>query len=770
MAVIFYEPTQTPKVKSTMTVFVRLAVCCCALAVTVHAQTLRGIVVDQNGAVIADADVTVKSGARTRQSVSAPDGHFSFSQVTPPAEVSAARAGFATGVAKWSGSEDELRIVLSPAAVEQQIVVSATRTEAALSEIASSVTLFDKYEIEQTPALIIDQLLREAPGFSLFRRSDSRTANPTSQGVSLRGLGASGASRALVLYNGVILNDPFGGWVYWDRVPMTDVRQVEVLRGGASALYGAGALAGVINVESTPRTSALLDVDLSAGTDATRVGSATGSAVLGKWTLKESVQSLETAGYIPLPRQLRGTADAPANVRYGTGRLEVDRKLTAGTVFVIGALFNESRQNGTVLQNNNTRLAEPIAGAELSVAGGTLRASVNGSGQRYNQSFSSVSLDRNTETLVRTQQVPAQQMAASAQWARPILSNQVLVIGGDVRNVRGDSDELLWTKQAPTSRVVAGGRQLLTGAFAEALFRIGPRTHITAAVRLDSWRNYNALATTINLVTSASPVQQVFPRRSQTAFSPSLGGVIQATHLVAITASGYGSFRAPTLNELYRTFRLGNVQTLANDALKVERLWGGEAGVTVGSGPLFARATVFYSKVEDAVGNRTLSVTPALITRQRQNFGTLLSRGVELETRARLPWHTWLRTAYQFSNAKVSQSADVALIGLMIPQVPLNSVSTEAGYDGRRLSATVAGRYVGRQFDDDQNQFLLGGYFTSDAMLAYRPGGAVQLFIAGENLFDRPYAIARTPTVSLGAPRFIRAGIRWSWRGRDSGH
>jgi outer membrane receptor protein involved in Fe transport len=765
----FYVSTLSLKPGSIVAVLARSIACCWVLAGMAHAQTLRGIVVDTQGATIAGAKVTAKSGTSIQYAVTAPDGHFSFSQVTPPADVSASISGFAAGTAAWSGA-GELRIVLPPAAVEQQIVVTATRTEAALSEIASSVTLLDKREIAQTPALAIDAVLRKAPGFSLFRRSDSRSANPTSQGVSLRGLGASGASRALVLYDGAILNDPFGGWVYWDRVPITDVREVEVLRGGASALYGSGALSGVVNIESEPGSPAALDFDLSAGTDATRIGSATGSAMLGKWTLKGSVQSLETAGYVPQPRLLRGAADAPANVRYGTGRVEVKRKLAAGTVFVIGDVFNESRQNGTVLQTNNTRLAELIAGADLPLTGGTLRASVAASGQRYNQSFSSVTPDRNTEALVRTQQVPAQQTGASAQWIRPISSNQVLVIGGDVRNVRGDSDELLWTKQFPTSRTIAGGRQVLFGVFAEGLQRVGPRIHLIAAVRFDSWRNYDALSTTIGLSAPTVPTQQVFPRRSATAFSPSLGGVVQVTRLVSITASGYGSFRAPTLNELYRTFRLGSVQTLANDALKAERLWGGEAGVTLGSSALFARATLFYAKIEGAVGNRTLSVTPALITRQRQNFGDLLSRGLEIEARARLPWHTWLRTAYQFSNAKVSWSADAALVGLAIPQVPRNSASIEAGYAGRRFSTTLAARYVGRQFDDDLNQFPLGGYCTADTMLAYRAGDAVQLFLAGENLLDRSYAIARTPTLSLGARRFIRAGIRWSWRGHDSGH
>src|SRR5713226_10440077 len=121
---------------------------------------------------------------------------------------------------------------------QDTITVTATRTPMRLSDTAASVVVMSRETIAASAAPTVDDALRQVPGFALFRRSGSRTANPTSQGVSLRGLGASGASRAIVLADGVPLNDPFGGWVYWDRVPHELVTQVEVLRGGASHLYG----------------------------------------------------------------------------------------------------------------------------------------------------------------------------------------------------------------------------------------------------------------------------------------------------------------------------------------------------------------------------------------------------------------------------------------------------------------------------------------------------------------------------------------------------
>src|SRR4029078_13297747 len=108
-------------------------------------------------------------------------------------------------------------------------------------------------ELEVAGAQTLDDVLRQVPGFSLFRRSGSLTANPTAQGVSLRGVGASGASRALVLLDGVPLNSPFGGWVYWTRVPRVNIENVSVQNGASSSLYGSGALGGVVNITSDTR-------------------------------------------------------------------------------------------------------------------------------------------------------------------------------------------------------------------------------------------------------------------------------------------------------------------------------------------------------------------------------------------------------------------------------------------------------------------------------------------------------------------------------------
>src|SRR6202158_5923536 len=216
------------------------------------AQTaqVEGTVRDASGAVIANASVVLSGGSYQAETKTDASGHFLFSAVpSTSGTVETSREGFDPVRQSWNAApatKVSLEIVLQPATAREQVTVSAARTEVRLSETPGSTILLTSTDVTATPALRVDDVLRQVPGFSLFRRSDSRTANASNQGVSLRGLGGTAASRALVLEDGLPLVDAFGGWVYWDRVPRSSLASVEVFRGGASNLYGSDALGGVV--------------------------------------------------------------------------------------------------------------------------------------------------------------------------------------------------------------------------------------------------------------------------------------------------------------------------------------------------------------------------------------------------------------------------------------------------------------------------------------------------------------------------------------------
>src|SRR5205085_8116217 len=172
------------------------------------------------------------------------------------------------------------RVELRPEGSSESVTVSADADTARLSN-ESSVTAIDRATIAASPALRLDDQLRSVPGFSLFRRTTSGVANPTTQGVTLRGLSASGASRTLVVADDVPINDPFGAWVYWNRVPTPALQKVDVVRGASGDIHGNDALGGVIRL--TTRTSKGAEGWLDGGSLGTARESAYGAVSPGSW-------------------------------------------------------------------------------------------------------------------------------------------------------------------------------------------------------------------------------------------------------------------------------------------------------------------------------------------------------------------------------------------------------------------------------------------------------------------------------------------------------
>jgi outer membrane receptor protein involved in Fe transport len=440
--------------------------------------------------------------------------------------------------------------------------------------------------------------------------------------------------------------------------------------------------------------------------------------------------------------------------------LTLARRYTGGELQVNGLYFHESRDNGTPLQTNDTDIGEGNAHWTQSLKGGVLQGTFFGSGQSYNQSFSSIATDRNSESLTRLQHVPAQRLGGGLQWSNSTSARQQWTFGGDAQTVRGFSLETGFTGSKATVKTSAGGRQRSFGLFAQDTIRATSRVIFSAGLRADHWANTDAALVSQTLSTGAV-TSTPFADRHENFVSPHASLLVKVSDGWALTFAGSRAFRAPTLNELYRSFRLGNVLTNANNGLSAEELYGGEGGIVGNITRLRLRAVGFAYQVNDPVANVTLSATPALITRQRQNLGETSSRGVELTAGSELFTHFDWQIGYQFTHAVVEDfPADVTLVGKWIPQVPEHAFTFQAGWQTRSWSLTAQGRASGNQFDDDQNAFPLGRAFSLDAMLAKHFGRGVSVFVAGQNLTNDRFLTARTPTPQEAAGIGGRIGIR----------
>jgi len=623
------------------------------------------------------------------------------------------------------------------ASASDTIVVTASQTQARLSDTPASVVVISRETLTSTAAATIDDALRQVPGFSLFRRSGSRTANPTSQGVSLRGIGASGASRALVLDDGIPLNDPFGGWVYWGRIPRLGIERVEIVRGGASDLYGSGAMGGVVQfIRRTGWND--LAFDGSAGNEGTGNASLFAGLKRSAWSGTANAERFTTSGYILVRPSQRGAVDANADVRHSM----FDATLRHDNAFLRLSRYTESRDNGTPLQINDTAIRQLAIGANVRVSNGSILLRGYGSDQDYHQTFTAIAADRNSERLTVDQRVPASGRGGSIELFSTIGRN-VIVAGGDAHQVAGASEEQQYAINGHITPSRVAGHQRNVAGYLEDVVTISNRVTVSGGIRFDSWKNLDAERNGVALAD-----------RSDDAWSPRLTVLVHASDALAFTASAYRSFRSPTLNELYRNFRVGSVQTLANEALSAERLSAFEVGAR--RGPF--RVTIYSMSTDDTIANVTLSSTSALITRQRQNLGSSRARGLEADGEQRIATRWRISAAYLFSDAVVTAGD---LTGKRLPQVPRHTVTAQSEVAASRGRFGLQARWSSGQFDDDLNQFPLRSYLVADLFASVRLTAAVDATLAVENATNRRVEVSAAPVLSLGNPRTVRAGIRY---------
>ena len=732
---------------------------------------VTGSVRDASGAAIQGAHVSLRSTHSSLSTKTDAAGSFVFASVPDSSgSIRVAAPGFASVEQKWTATTSiaELTFSLQPASVSEQVVVSATRSEMKISDLPGAALQLSTDDIAADPAVTPDDLLRQVPGFSLFRRSSSRVANPTSQGVSLRGVGASGPSRALVLFDGVPFVDPFGGWVYWDRMPRAELSSVEVVRGGESELYGSDAMGGVVQFLSRTAERPSLSADISYANENTPDLSLWAGTAIAHWDMAAAMDMSRSDGYILVPASQRGTVDTDANSKHATVDAALGYKISDGSrAFLRGSFFEESRNNGTLAQVNSTGTGFGVAGVNAGLGPHDfLSARIFGQAQGYDQSFSSVAANRNSEKLTDLQHVPSQQLGGSAQWNH-LLKNHTLIFGTDVQEIMGTSVERLFstTSGSQFATNIAGGRQRYYGIFGQDIFRIAQKWTIIAGLRWDGWSNFDASTVRIP-VPAATNTGTGFADRSATAFSPRLSLLRSFGGNTSVWISGSRAFRAPTLNELYRSFRQGSVTTSSNALLNAERSSGAEAGVrqTALDQKLEARGTIFWTDIVDPVVNVTLTPT----TRQRQNLGRTRSVGMEFDGVFRLTSFVQFTGGYQYTHATVVDSTAVP-VGQSIPEVPRHSLTFEARYwNPAKVMLSVEGRYSSLQYDDDLNTLLLPHYFVTDFFAGRALGHGVTAYIAAENLFNERYAIALNPPVApgapevenLGAPILARIGIR----------
>lgn len=623
-----------------------------------------------------------------------------------------------------------------------------------------SVTI-GKDRLSEDASGTIEHALGDVAGFQQFRRSDSRSANPSSQGVTLRALGGNATSRAVVLLDGVPLADPFFGSIPFNALALDTIGAARITRGGGAGSFGAGTVAGAIELFSADRAQLpLYSASALYGSRNAQQIAATVSPDLGAGFLSLSGDYAQGDGFWTTPEGQRGPADVPA--RYETW------SVTARGVAPIGDGEIQARIN--LFRDDRTLR---FAGADNGQEGQDASLRYLSRGKWQIEALGYVQL-RNFNNIVisstsfrptlNQRNTPSTGLGGKLEVRPPVGGNHLLRIGADTRFATADmyEDALNATTGLATARRDATGRQTTSGLYIEDDITLG-NVVLTGGARADYWRISGGRFTERNTTTGAATTTNYAARDDwETSFR---GGVLwKLSPAVALRGAGYTSFRLPTINELYRGFTVFPIVTQANAALEPERLRGAEAGFDLKPLPgVSFSATAFYNRLDNAIANVTVGPN----VRQRRNVDAIVAKGIELSGAIDLGSFD-LAASYAFNDSKVKGSGPAAsLDGLRPAQSPRHGVSATLGWSGQgdtRLAITV--RHVGTQYEDDLQADLMPAATTVDGYARVPITGRLAVTGRVENLFDEQVVTRQVTSANgavstdLGAPQTFWIGLQ----------
>lgn len=643
-----------------------------------------------------------------------------------------------------------------------------------LNDSSSEKTESISYPLTQSGNRL-ENSLRTVAGFAQFRRSDARSANPTSQGATLRGLGGNASSRALLTLDGVPQADPFGGWVSWPSYDALTLGSVRVRRGGGQPSVGPGAIAGVIELDSLQYSNGY-KASAAYGSRDSLDAKVSGLYDLGKGSVSASASYARGDGFIPIVKRQRGSADRAAPYQQAGIAIRAVAPLTGNTELQssLRAYF-DNRERGFAFSDNQN------SGVDASLRLVNRRSDWQWSALGYVQirefanRFGAVSADRSSVTLTLDQYaVPSTGLGARIELRPPLGDKGELRVGGDWRRVMGETREnFFFTGTVPGRNRNAGGRNDIFGSFAELTLQPTDALTITAGGRLDGWRIADGFRKEINLPSGSTRSDDRFADRRGREWTGRTGIAFKASDTINLRVATYTGWRLPTLNELYRPFRVGADATASNEALAPERVKGAEIGAEYVRDSFRFSATVFANRLNGAIANVGGGQGPAVFPgvgfvaaggtyRQRQNLDAINSKGVEIDA-AYTAKNLTVSFGYAYNDARVVASRNALQLNNLRPaQVPRHFANADLLYDSGPVRFDANLRYIGAQFEDDGNIRPLKFATITDVGAQFELKKALSLELRVENLLDTEVqsAISDSGVIESATPRTIWLGLK----------
>jgi outer membrane receptor protein involved in Fe transport len=648
----------------------------------------------------------------------------------------------------------------SQPSASETIVVTATRSERAVSELPVSATVIRSEEIRSAPVRSVDDLVRTIPGVQMTIISGSGST-PNNQRVSMHGLGGT---RALVLLDGIPIHDPYSGIVQWQKVPLDSLRQIEVVRGGNASLFGNFALGGTINLITRPVSGDGGAADLSYGTGNTgRAAVTLDQRLTERVSLRVSHNQNDSDGFVRVPDA--GPVDVAAWIESTITAARADVLLSDRSAAFINASVSKFDISQGTLSTYSKRDIVATSGGLHRGTGNSGLLSANAFYQRQSERLVNSTLigARESEFVSQDGTIPSTSAGASLEWSVqrsgviPFLS-----VGVDLQQNEAAEERVTFNRGGAVMQLnQVGGRQRFAGLFAQTSWRPSDRLEVLVSARFDTFRSDEGR----DIITGG--LATYYPATTSKQLDPRVSVRYGIGSRSAVRASVYRAFNAPTLRDLYRKNQSGNTLILGNPYLQPETLVGGEVGWEWATGRSHVEVNVYRSTIDGMQARAHPAGQPTNV-QQQFNLGSGRSQGVELIGDLRLSRQWSVNAGYTYADAIIAADPNPELIGNMLPEVPAHIGSLSVRYrNDRGTSADLRGRVVGRSYAEAANAAVSPAHRVVDVSISQRLRSSVELYALVENLLDEHYYLAlAVNSFRSGLPRTVTTGIRLQW-GRD---
>jgi iron complex outermembrane receptor protein len=744
-----------------------LAIGAPAMVAAQSAGIVRGTVSASGGAPIQGARAAILAPAR--QAISAADGKFVIRALPAGSyDVEFSALGYkalrktvtvtAGGTATLDAALDVGSLMLS------SMITSATRSSIEARRVAATVNVLTPEQIATSPARETQDLLREIPGVELPRTSS--VVGGTAQIVSIRGVDEG---RTVVTADGIPINDAWGEWIDWSKLPKGSVDRVEVLEGGSSSLYGNGGIGGAISFFTRQTAPGSVRLTTDGGSRNSRHIFASAGVPLGdQFSLSVTGDYGDGGGYQIISRD-SGSAGPVDRVSQSVRRNALARLEYAPSnrfsLFVTAHTFSDNRDLGSALAVTSRNANDGSFGLNYGAQStGLLTARAWNSQQDEDQYTSSITaaggVARSKETKTAWLHIPTRDMGGGVQWSRDhVFGLQSFTVGADYRRMTGNTSEIDYstTNGSQTAYLYSGGVQVLSGAFANAVYVPVKPVSIELSARYDHWGNNDgfALVQPVNGINTFT----TYDNRSRNAFSPRGGVRWQVVDQFALHAALYQAFRAPNLAELYRRFTSGTTVSLPNPSLRPEYGSGYETGFDWQPASWVQLKGTGYN-VDMRDFNTFVTISTGV--RQRLNVQQSRARGGEAYLALRPIQPLYITASLNYLDAKIVSGPTGTVVGTRIGRVPVQRQNVRVTYTSPTLGAfTVTGRHEG--VTTTLQGVPLAPFTLYDAQYRREIIREVAGFVQIENLTDTKYqaglSAAVNGVVSLGMPRTVRVGL-----------